>query len=391
MLWCFLGVGVWIGTGCVPMQPDTPDNGGQGEVPPQDPPVEEVPVQCRALLNNVDSFSGVLLVSDLQCGYVFGAIPYCGFSVGLEYVYWPESQVRALVEATGQVELCGIIVRNNDPDNDGVPTAEDNCPSMANPNSQDDDIDRDGEGDACDLDDDGDGSDDVVDNCPETYNRDQGDEDEDGVGDECDPDYGADACPTDPNKDEPGICGCGHPDTDSDGDGDPNCVDNCPSMANADQADGDGDGKGNVCDNCATVSNADQADADGDGVGNACEPTPPTPPSNPNCEQLVISANGYHVELYNLQIPGVGRLGDHPEALWATRWVGYVGDALSFDLRCRVVGDLGLPSGSGCTADNSSQNLAASDTWIEGSDDWDGADITVYLVNGTSYSLSCEW
>jgi hypothetical protein len=56
-----------------------------------------------------------------------------------------------------------------------------------------------------------------------------------------------DLCPDDPNKTEPGTCGCGVADTDTDGDGIPNCVDNCPSVANPDQADSDGDGRGDAC------------------------------------------------------------------------------------------------------------------------------------------------
>jgi hypothetical protein len=41
-----------------------------------------------------------------------------------------------------------------------------------------------------------------------------------------------DACPDDPNKTAPGICGCGVPDTDSDNDGTPDCHDSCPNDPN---------------------------------------------------------------------------------------------------------------------------------------------------------------
>ena len=69
---------------------------------------------------------------------------------------------------------------------------------------------------------DGDGVKDAVDNCPDTYNKDQADLDNDGKGDLCDDDI--------------------------DGDGINNDVDNCPTTANADQADRDNDGIGDVCD-----------------------------------------------------------------------------------------------------------------------------------------------
>jgi len=80
--------------------------------------------------------------------------------------------------------------------------------------------------------------------------------------------------------------------TDTDGDGVCDPVDNCPTVANADQADADGDGLGDACDNdsdndtipdaddnCPTTPNTDQADADGDGIGDVCDDTPLGPAS----------------------------------------------------------------------------------------------------------------
>lgn len=116
---------------------------------------------------------------------------------------------------------------------------------------------------------DGDGVPDAEDNCPAVANADQADADADGVGDVCD------STPT----------------GDADGDGVDDAADNCPAAANADQADADGDGVGDVCDatptgdddgdgidnatdNCPAVANADQADTDGDGTGDACDATP---------------------------------------------------------------------------------------------------------------------
>ena len=49
----------------------------------------------------------------------------------------------------------------------------------------------------------------------------------------------SDLCPDDPDKEEPGICGCGTPDTDTDADGTADCEDLCPDDPD-DDADNDG-------------------------------------------------------------------------------------------------------------------------------------------------------
>ncbi|MCK9463405.1 MAG: amidohydrolase family protein, partial [Proteobacteria bacterium] len=93
---------------------------------------------------------------------------------------------------------------------------------------------------------DGDGIADVADDCPTVFNpvrlleSAQADGDSDGLGDVCDP------CPLD----ETDACE-GFDANDLDGDGVPNGSDDCPGIANADQADADGDGKGDACDACA--------------------------------------------------------------------------------------------------------------------------------------------
>jgi hypothetical protein len=91
-----------------------------------------------------------------------------------------------------------------------------------------------------------------------------------------------DQCPDDPDKIEPGACGCGVPDTDSDGDGVPDCNDGCVDNL---EFDNDGDGIGDVCDpdddndgvvdtadNCALMANSEQADNELDGIGDVCDP-----------------------------------------------------------------------------------------------------------------------
>lgn len=108
------------------------------------------------------------------------------------------------------------------------------------------------------------------DNCPTVANADQANTDGDGFGNVCDP------CPDDflNDLDNDGICAGPTHRAPKTGHGD-----NCPTLANASQTDGDQDGRGNVCDNCLSVANPTQADADGDGRGDACDNCPTV--SNP--------------------------------------------------------------------------------------------------------------
>jgi alpha-tubulin suppressor-like RCC1 family protein len=65
----------------------------------------------------------------------------------------------------------------------------------------------------------------------------------------CDPATGV--C-SDPEAE--GVCGCGSLATDSDDDGSPDCADNCPAVANPDQADADQDGRGDRCEAVADAA-----------------------------------------------------------------------------------------------------------------------------------------
>ena len=79
-------------------------------------------------------------------------------------------------------------------------------------------------------------------------------------------------CPFDPDKIEPGVCGCGVEDTDSDGDGTPDCNEQC-------DADTDGNGLVNVSDLLNVIASwglCDEgdpcpADTDGNGIVNVSD------------------------------------------------------------------------------------------------------------------------
>jgi hypothetical protein len=61
---------------------------------------------------------------------------------------------------------------------------------------------------------------------------------------------------------------------DKDNDGVPDMMDNCPDVANPDQANEDGDKFGDLCDPCPPFRNDNPSDPDKDGVADACDPNP---------------------------------------------------------------------------------------------------------------------
>jgi hypothetical protein len=111
---------------------------------------------------------------------------------------------------------------------------------------------------------DGDGVDNCTDNCPSIANANQANADGDTLGDACD------NCPSVANANQ----------ADGDGDGDGDACDNCIAVANSTQSNADGDSFGDACDNCPSVANNTQANGDGDTLGDACDNCPTTTNQN---------------------------------------------------------------------------------------------------------------
>ncbi|MDO1501565.1 T9SS type A sorting domain-containing protein [Winogradskyella maritima] len=221
---------------------------------------------------------------------------------------------------------CGCGIADVDTDNDGVLDCNDQelnspCPLDVDANGVSNDDDNDGIpncNDDCDnnLDTDGDGILDCVDQeinspCPQDIDANgvSNDDDNDGIpncNDSCDNSIDTDGdgvadcldnCPSDPNKTEPGDCGCGVSDVDTDGDGVLDCDDQeinspCPQDVDANGISNDLDGDG-VCDaDDICPAGDDNIDSDGDGIPDACDSNCIPTTSSFSVGQLTHSGSG---------------------------------------------------------------------------------------------------
>jgi len=163
--------------------------------------------------------------------------------------------------------------RVQDNDGDGIKNLYDNCRNVSNRNQED--INTNGIGDACEFDSDGDSIPDEIDNCRNFPNIGQVDSDGDGIWNSCDNCEFYNPSQLDSDSNNIGdICDARKTfilENDDDGDGIVNNIDTCKNIANPDQADSDNDGIGDACDNCVTFQNSDQADLNNNGIGDICE------------------------------------------------------------------------------------------------------------------------
>ncbi len=163
----------------------------------------------------------------------------------------------------------------------GCPSGDDDTTTSPTPSGDDDTTIPETPTPTAIPDQDGDGIPDADDNCPDVANPDQADTDQDGLGDAC----SSERCDGLDNNGD-GVVDENFPDDDSDGVA--NCVDDCK---NDPDNDADQDGLCGDEDNCPDTANEDQTDSDSDGMGDACDPCPTDNPNDTDTDDVCDSTD----------------------------------------------------------------------------------------------------
>ncbi len=220
-----------------------------------------------------------------------------------------------------------------------------------------------------------------------------------------DPNTPVDNCPNDPNKTDPGVCGCGIADTDSDSDGTPDCNDACPNDVLKTQpgdcgcgvadTDTDADGTADCNDNCpsdpAKTSpglcgcGLPDIDSNNDGVADTCTNASNSTTLNPVVDAQIRSGTFANTNYGNDAFMGVvGNGGD-----WNIE--GYVRFDLSAITGVATDAQLRLyVENTGTSPVEVWTGADVDDGWSESTITWNNAPATNQLIT-TFSSINIGW